>query len=668
MQMGWNLLAGAAALGIGFAAGSLRPIRPALDRAANPTDAPAAITFLGQGRPKPSETHGDLLDPLPFSTYTEAKERLASLVEASARLSGIHFAPPLESAKILDEIGQILALADEGELTAFIEGCRLEVDSMAVLELAYEALARHSPPRAAALWLEKWIPGTDVGLRPLIREWEARSPREVEAWIAALEDEPLRSGALQRLLLLRAETDPEGTLSRLAEVNPREAYEVAAALGKSLDLAKMARTAEDLLAKPSDAGSEEAHRLAGLLSAWGAREPEAMWKWLLAQDTDAIGPNALTGALSGLAKEDPEGFFGRITSELGAHPSLRKVAGEAWWEWLAKDGGETAAIRWLGEHGELASGFEESFLGELYTGGYHRLHGYDWHPQRTERILAALAEVPDTPFKASFSQGFLEILSHSQAKAVLDYAMEHLPLGERTDSILAMVVGRWASSGEAEAVVRWCLEHFEAEGIRIRALQAGIEAWTNEAPRSATAFAMDLPEKEREAALRRIASYWPDQNPEDLLSFLHAAPDAEAVTPLTWNSFRSFGRSKGNARYLTKALDLPDGTMRHDAVRGLFEGWAAANPEEGAEAIRKVPAGPLRDSAILGLIPRTTSRNPELAFGLATRISVAATRDKELVARGRDWMKNNRNATERAIRADPSISDAVKAEIFKSFH
>ncbi len=659
-----SIAAGIAALGIGFGVGSLREARQNAAREENRTIKATAITFLGDASRGQSEKGGGLLDPIPFATYAEARERLADLMEANARLRGIHFPPPLESAKILDEIGQILALAGEEELVAFIEGCKLDVGSVPILEIAYGALARHSPPRAAALWLERWDKGSDAGLLPLIQEWEARRPREVEAWIEGLGNETLKSAALQRLLLQRAGDDPEGVLSRLAEIGPgEEGHLVAAALGKSLDLARMPQVAEELLA----AGGEEnsSTHLAGLLSAWGAREPGAMWEWLLAQDTDFIGPVALTGALSALAEADPEGFFGRATPELGDHPSLRRVAGMAWWKWLAQNGGETAAIRWLGEHGDLASGFEESSMGELYASGYYRHLGFDWHPQRTERILAALAEIPDSPFKSSFSQEFLKILSHSQPKAVLDYALAHLPVGSQTDDTIAAAAGRWAATGDAKATVDWCLGQLQSESTRTRALRAGMRAWASEDPRSAAEFAMGLEEKERETALRGIVSHWPNSDPEGLLSFLHRASDADAVSILTQTSFRALGRGKGNSRYLSNALEMPEGTMRHDAVRGLFEGWAAADVEEGAGAIQRVPEGPLRDSAILGLNPRASSKNPKLAFELAGRISAAATRNKELVARGRAWLGKDRKAAESAIRTHPSIPDTVKAEIFK---
>lgn len=110
---------------------------------------------------------------------------------------------------------------------------------------------------------------------------------------------------------------------------------------------------------------------------------------------------------------------------------------------------------------------------------------------------------------------------------------------------------------------------------------------------------------------------------------------------------------------------MPPGRMRHDAMRGLFGGWALSDADAGAAAIEKVPEGTLRDAAIQGFNGFAISRNPNLAIDLASRISVASTRDKELITRGRYWIRTDRKAAEAAIRAHTGIPDPVKAEIFK---
>ena len=110
---------------------------------------------------------------------------------------------------------------------------------------------------------------------------------------------------------------------------------------------------------------------------------------------------------------------------------------------------------------------------------------------------------------------------------------------------------------------------------------------------------------------------------------------------------------------------MPGGKMRHDAVRGLFEGWALTDTSGGAAAIEQIPAGTLRDAAIQGFNGFAIRSDPKLAIELATRISVPATRDRELVWRGRSWLKQDRKAAEAAIRVNPAIPATVKAEIFK---
>lgn len=654
-----------AAVGVGFGAGSLRPRITGLEAETGPTSEPMAVTLLANSNWETSERTNDLLAPLPFSTFEEAAERLAALLEAHDRLGAITFSPPLEREKLLDEIGEILSLASEAELVAFLASYEPEVKRHPVLEIAYTRLAGFSPSRAAAHWMRESVEGSDAGLLPIIREWEDRDPAEVELWIQSLEIDDLRNAALQRLLLERAETDPEGTLSRLHEVNPEQGFEVAAAAGKSLDLAKLQGIADSLFAKLDEENDSVPLPLAGFLSAWISREPAVMMEWLLSQDTDRMGPIALTGALSEFGREDPAGFFNLVSTELADHPSLGRVAGMAWWDWLAKDGGETAAMKWLGEHGELASGFEESYMGELYVGGYYRLQGYDWHPERTGRILAALSEIPDSPFIDSFSLGFLSTLSESDPKSVLDFAMTHLPAGSESDAVIAAAADRWAERGDPEEVIRWTLSHLKDESTQKRAIQSTMGSWAWRNPREAAEFAMDLPESAQETAMKAVGDYWPDTDPEGLLSFLGSAPKGSAVAALTESAFSSFGWKKGTSRFVPLAMEIPNESLRHDAMRGLFDSWTKLNVVESAEAIRGLPEGPLRDSAITGFNRSATSRRPELAFEMAARISVAAARDRELISQGREWLKKNPTAAESAIRNSPVVPGNVKVEIFK---
>jgi hypothetical protein len=434
-------------------------------------------------------------------------------------------------------------------------------------------------------------------------------------------------------------------------------YGIATVLGETLPLTAMAGAAESLLLKRDD-GKDATKLLPPLLAAWGSREPEAMLAWFLSQDLAAIGPEGVRMSLQGLAAADPAGFLKKISPALETQAELRATAGQAWWTWLASEGGEVAAIQWMGENAALTEGFEQSPMLQMHL-------RRELDPAHIGRSLDALTEVPESAFKTTFSRSLLYSLSQSDPETVLAYAMEHLPVGFRTDETIAGLIGNWAGSGDPEEVIRWSRENLESKNASGSAVRQVLRNWAKKDPKAAADYALSLPKGEGSSAMWGIADEWTQRDPEGLIAYLQGADDAEAVSALTQKSFRNLSDSGRASFYVEKALAMPPGKMRHDAVRGVYGGWANHDAPSAAEAIQKVPGGTLRDAAISGY-NNYAALNPKLALDLATQISVPANRDKAIVFRGRAWMKVDAKAAEAAIRANSAIPDSVKAEIFKS--
>ncbi len=655
---------GIAALGLGFAAGSWTSVGT---NRRSPGDTPPgeAITFRGNGGS--TESRGEGLPRsgsfVVHSSYGEARERLEELLASDRRLTMYerHYTP-IVSERILEEVEGVFALAKAGDLTAFIAGFEGDEEDHPILGLAFAALARISPPQAAEAFLARWRVGQagndrHPGLVEVVREWERRDSLAAERWIASLEDDALRKAARQTFLTMKAGSDPSAALADLAEIDPDKGYGFATILGETLDLRRLPEVAQRFL-EARDDGSNSAAMLPSLLSAWGARDAESMADWLLNQDLEAIGADFVQQSLYGLVATDPEGFLERIAPELPTQPMLGRIAGQAWWGLLVDEGKEASAMKWLGENIESASGFGGWEIAD------HFAKRGDWTPAKTERILAELAKLPPSDALAAFSHDFLERLSRYQPKAVLDFALDRLPLGSRADHTLAMAVGNWASS-DPEAAIRWSLENLESEEARSQGLRFAISKWGAKDPRAAAATAMAFPEKERASAFGGLALQWAEKDPESVLSYLRESSDPEAVSSLTRNSFRRFSERNRGPAYIQEALAMPPGKMRHDAVRGLFEGWALSDLKAGVEAMERVPEGSLRNAAIQGFNGFAIRSDPGLAIELATRISVPATRERELVSRGRAWLRANPEAAKAAIRGNPAIPESVKGEILK---
>ena len=531
---------------------------------------------------------------------------------------------------------------------------------MSKLNIAFAALANRSPSVAAQIGREFWKDEEATsfpGLNGMIREWEKRDSPGAERWIESLNEGKLKTSAKQIFLTVKALTDPERAATRLGEIDPNAGYSFASVLGESIDLARCPEMAEQLLQKRSE-GSPSPGIIAPFLDSWGKRDPDAMKEWLFSQDLDAIGPDVVQQSLASLSIDDPKALIEEISPRLGVQPALRKAASEAWWGWIATDGEETSAIAWLRENSALAPEFGER------RAIYRLSDSSNWSPERTSRVLAALKTLPQDDSLAAFTQDFLGKISEYQPKLVLDFAIDSLPLGSRSDQTVSRAVGKWAET-EPEAAIQWSLEHLESTDVRESTLRSAIFRWGREDPLAAANMARNFPEKERNSALGNLGEGWADKDPQGILSYLKEATDPSAISSLTRHAFRQFSEDRRGADYVREALSMPGGKMRHDAVRGLFEGWALTDTSGGAAAIEQIPAGTLRDAAIQGFNGFAIRSDPKLAIELATRISVPATRDRELVWRGRSWLKQDRKAAEAAIRVNPAIPATVKAEIFK---
>jgi len=99
-----------------------------------------------------------------------------------------------------------------------------------------------------------------------------------------------------------------------------------------------------------------------------------------------------------------------LSPELAGQPQLRKVAGQAWWGWIAEKGKEVACIEWVGQHAEAAaqiSGWKIAGLNATSE---------DWTPDRVDRVLAALQNVAPSGSFDRFTQLLIAQLSSFQPK------------------------------------------------------------------------------------------------------------------------------------------------------------------------------------------------------------------------------------------------------------
>jgi len=100
-----------------------------------PTAGPVSVDPLRQS-----------LGIISFQRFSDTRERLTDLLDT---LDHKRFLDSLGWERLLDEVEQILSLASEAELVEFLTGRRFSRETVHLAEIAYGALARISPERAA---------------------------------------------------------------------------------------------------------------------------------------------------------------------------------------------------------------------------------------------------------------------------------------------------------------------------------------------------------------------------------------------------------------------------------------------------------------------------------------------------------------------------------------
>lgn len=654
-----HIAAALAALGIGFGVGVWTPNESSDPREVGEGGGGTVITFEGgqPAVPDSSKSSQPSLGLISFQRFSDASERLTELWSDLERSRHSWHRDLLEHERQLDEIEQILSLANEEELVEFLTGRRFSSGIVSLAGISYGALARISPERAAEVWrVERDEILAYPGLKAVMREWVKRDPVAAERWVEGFESEEEKRVPKAIFLTIRSKLHPEMVVASLDDERILSS-DAALLLGESLALEKMGETADRFLVTRND-GSSLSESLPYFLSTWGSRDPLAAATWFLSRDLSDFDEQEVTTALGMAVTKDPSGILQLLSPELAAHPQLRNVARQAWWAWISEEGNEVAGIEWIGQHAEAAAQF-----GQPDILGYNP-NAANWTPDRVDRVLEALQNVAPSGSLDRFTQLFVAQLSSFQPKIVLNYATEFLPPGSESDRIIARAIAIWAVS-EPEVALQWGLENIEGDGARLSAIQNSVSHWARKDPGAAATFAMGLDEKERGAALSGLGESWAQIDAEATIAFLATAIEPDNMARMADRAFRHFGQNRSGDVFFDSAMEMPEGKLRNAALRGLFGGWGNRDPSAATTAITQLPEGVMRDASILGLKESNAHNDSKRLMDLAFLFSVPERRNREVIWYGREWMKQSPAEAEAAIRANPAISDSVKAEIFK---
>ncbi|MCB1237975.1 MAG: hypothetical protein KDM91_23110, partial [Verrucomicrobiae bacterium] len=558
------------------------------------------------------------------------------------------------------EIESIFALANREELIGWFATEDLEKANFATLNAAYSRLASLSLTDAISIWTDRLRrTGKSVGADGLVRAWAGTDPTAAENWVLGLSDEDAKRIALFALLDAVVETAPEVVERHLFEIgsgdnsNPFGSIELATRLSRNLPIDRLSALADRFLSR-TEGNWEYQPQLIALLDVWGEREGDTMMRWLLAQPKERFQDHVLPHVVEARAKKNPGAFLREIESSLAGNDTFGDMAGQAWVQWVAQDGGDEA-MRWYQAHGSHLIMSSESLW---------RMP--DLSAESSNRALSLIAQLPDGKTKTEAGRAILNQLSRSDPRSALLHAKDWLPPGSTTDSFFSSTLGYLARDGDPSEALSWALDHLENGEGKDNALRYVISTWAHSNPHEAADKSKDLPEALRHETGKAIASVWVRSAPEQLLDYLNDGSNVTSATPLARETFYHFGYERSGESFLSHALALPSQAMREQAIEGLFSGWSRANLESSARALDTMKKGPLRDIALKQFVENAGQTDREAAITWSFEIGDPAKRRATVLDQGKRWLNADRAAATQWIEANETLPPEWKAELLKA--
>jgi len=259
----------------------------------------------------------------------------------------------------------------------------------------------------------------------------------------------------------------------------------------------------------------------------------------------------------------------------------------------------------------------------------------------------------------------LNQLAASDPSSAMTLGKQHLPAGSVADAFLADAIKNIANRGDREGALEMALQHLNDGETRTNAVAGILSGIAEKNPAAALDWAATLPESMREEIAWKLAGKWAQHSPEEVIEYLGKTSDPAIRASLAKSAFWRLGNRGGSEADLSQALDLPDETVRSEAIRALFRGWTEVNLESSGAALKSLESGPIRDIAITEFVGNAarTDRNAALAWSL--EIADPQKRREVTLRQGRDWLSSNREAATRWIESSKDLPGEWKEELLK---
>jgi hypothetical protein len=158
------------------------------------------------------------------------------------------------------------------------------------------------------------------------------------------------------------------------------------------------------------------------------------------------------------------------------------------------------------------------------------------------------------------------------------------------------------------------------ENIRDNAARNVVELMAQKDPEEARRIAEQLPPgKGRERALAVAAAGWANRDPGAAAEFARSFSEGAAAD--AWPKIASAWTQRGDPSAVAGWIaQLPEGPGRNGAVRNVIDQWAKTDPTAAAQWLERFPAGPTRDVAAATFATQVRGTDPASAMEWAATV------------------------------------------------
>lgn len=648
-----------AALGIGFAAGKWLPDWPPHDSSSEGagTAGGKSVTLttvpdrgiqsdVAGNQEKDNTPAGRLAENIGHLLAAEGVYGSGDRVEASRRYLALD---------------QLLSEASEEDILALLSGdvtLESQGNLYAVNDLIFQHLANKDPGIAAAVWLDRARKENEFrGAKGLLLSWVETSPAEAEAWVNSLPEGKIRNAGIQGLIAPLAERDANRAVDYLmTQESGWQLTSLVTAISTNLTDTEFASVADRFLAKKDNKWNHQAG-LSALVTSWIKRDSGAALAWLARQDPGQINDYIASNAISNLVNTSSKGDYVEILDQLDPYiktnPTFATGAGSVWFQWLLGGKDDQAAMAWFEKNGENLRTPEM-----MRWGGMNSMSSED-----TLRIFDLVKGSPESPARTTILEGLIFSLSQTYPEQSLKLILENQPPGGKSSQMIASAVGYWAGLGEPEKAIQWTLDNMEPGNPRQTAVRFAMSQWADNDPKAAAEYLSKLPDQERGDSLWGLADRWGKSDQDAAIEFAGSLDEKDSS--FGRHLFFALSEDEIPDKLLPKALSVPAGKRRNEALNGLFQGLARYKSDKAVALIESMENDDIRDRAIYGFVQGVYYEDQRAAMAWALQLQKPGERKGQLLRAGRRWLQSDKAGATEWIQNNAQLDDAIKTELLK---